>query len=127
MPRVFSTRGKHLAPSSLADSKYLFLFDCSLCAAKYPGESIAAEIVWLLDGLGCVTVTSASMVTKSLSVTIKSILPAGGLNPCVGGAIWETKVSTVTGSLAALVIDATHWLIAVWRMPHSLPLLHFIR
>ena len=127
MPRVSSTRGKNLAPTSLADSKYLLLFDCSLCAAKYPGESIAAEIVWLLDGLGCVTVTSASMVTQSLSVTIKSILPAGGLNPCVGGAIWETKVSTVTGSLAALVIEAMHWLIAVWRMSHSLPLLHFIR
>ena len=67
------------------------------------------------------------MVTKSLSVTIKSILPAGGLNPGVGGAIWETKVSTVTGSLAALVKETTDWLIAVRHMYQSFSLLHFIR
>ena len=84
---VSRTRGKNLAPTSVAASKYLVLLVCSLCPAKCPGESIAAEIDRLMEGLGCVTVTSASMVTKSLSVTIRSIRPAGGLNLGAGGAI----------------------------------------
>ena len=48
---------------------------------------MAAEIDWSVEGFGWVMVTSARVVTKLLSVPIRSICPEGGMKPGLGGAI----------------------------------------
>ena len=53
-------------------------------------------------------VMSAQMVEKLLSVTTKSILPAGGLKPGDGGAKSESTISFTVGSCADLTIEETH-------------------
>ena len=80
-----------------------------------------------VEGLGCVIVTSAKSVEKSLSVTTRSIRPMGGRKPGLGGAREAIGISWDTGRWAERIIDAMHWFSAVCRVSHSLPLLHFKR
>ena len=111
----------------LAMSEYWLFFEFSLCWAKCPLFIMAGVIGWLAEGFGCVIVTSANSVEKSLSVTTRSMRSMGGRKPGLGGAREAIVTSWDTGRWAERMMDAMHWFKAVCRVSHSLPLLHFNR
>ena len=63
---------------------------------------------WLAEGFGCVIVTSARRVEKSLSVTSRSIRPTGGGRPGEVGARVAMVISCETGKWADRIIEAMH-------------------